>query len=195
MTHADLVARAARWLRYSCRLRASYLVGGQPYRYTAHCAVVFTELATSAMETPDAIGFCNRGLTSVLIECKTSRADFLKDGKKQHRRHCGMGNYRFILAPSGLLEPTEMLTGWGLLSVTGRRVTIDLDATERDTNRRAETQMLWSYCRRMQAAKTGSEDRQRKGHMTVCDWCKQSKRYTAGGTPAVVITADSGKGE
>ncbi len=155
-THVELVARAARWLRYSCQLRTGYRVSGEPRRETVRCAVVFCELVTSAPETPDAIGFANGGGTSVLIECKTSRADFHKDKTKWHRRGaCGMGDYRFIIAPDGLLTPAEMADDWGLLSVRGRRVRIERDATERWPSERlcfrpCETKMLWSYCRRMQ---------------------------------------------
>ncbi len=152
-THAELVVRAGRWLRHSCRVLASYEVGGKPYWIKLRCAVVFAELVTSASETPDAIGFANHGHTSILIECKTSRADFRKDTNKWHRQRegYGMGSYRFVMAPSGLLLPDEMPAGWGLLSVDGRRVTIERDAIERRRYRMHETQMLWSYCRRMQA--------------------------------------------
>lgn len=65
-THNRLVDVAAAWLRD---------------RYP----VVVTEIASSAGETPDALGIgCG---FSHLIECKASRADFLADQRKPWRQH------------------------------------------------------------------------------------------------------------
>lgn len=104
MTHDELVRKAACWLR-----RKGY-------------GVVFTEFRTCGSEEPDALGFNSRG--SCLVECKTSRSDFLVDFKKFHRRHPeeGMGNVRFFMTASGLLSPEELPAGWGLLEVRGARV-------------------------------------------------------------------------
>lgn len=108
-THADLVAIAGRWLRN-----------------TAGCTVVLEELcaATASGENPDAIGwYCARTL---LIECKTSRSDFLADRKKRFRADPsrGMGLYRYFLAPRGLISPAELPPRWGLLEVSGSRVSV-----------------------------------------------------------------------
>lgn len=104
-SHADLVERAARWLRN-----------------TAGCSFVATEIATNAWESPDAIGW--RNAATVVIECKTSRADFRADAKKPWRRGFdALGTYRYMMAPAGLLSADEMPDGWGLLEVRGRRVT------------------------------------------------------------------------
>jgi Holliday junction resolvase len=59
--HSDLVEIAEKWL-------------------LKRCGFAFTELSTHAQEIPDAIGF--KSGISILIECKTSRADFLADRKK-----------------------------------------------------------------------------------------------------------------
>jgi len=98
--HKELVQRAFSYLQFS--------IG---------CTVVFKERSTSATETPDAIGF--KGGFSYLIECKASRADFLADRKKLFRKclEQGMGYERYYMAPVGLLEPTEIPDGWGLLEV------------------------------------------------------------------------------
>ncbi|MCC4613638.1 hypothetical protein LL963_16325 [Xanthomonas campestris pv. esculenti] len=107
MTHAELVKTAGRWLRG-----------------TAGCSVVLEELcaATRNGENPDAIGwYCG---STLLIECKASRSDFLADRKK-HFRICpenGMGMYRYFMAPRGLLRADEMPERWGLLEVSGQRV-------------------------------------------------------------------------
>jgi hypothetical protein len=106
MTHAQLVQIATRWLR----------------RY--RCGVVLSEQACVNGEMPDAIGW-KRACHSVVVECKTSRADFLADLNKPFRRkpETGLGCERFYLAPAGLLAPGELPKGWGLLEVRGRDVT------------------------------------------------------------------------
>lgn len=111
MTHADLVSRAERWLRSK--------------RYN----VIATELRHSALETPDAIGF-NSGWYSTLIECKTSRSDFLADSKKVFRKNpqYGCGVLRYFMTEPGLISPDELYDKWGLLEVHGRKVVVVKDA-------------------------------------------------------------------
>ena len=106
MTHAALVQRAGRWLRNS---RA--------------CKVVFTELhAAFPIECPDAIGWRSGGW-SILLECKTSRADFLSDREKPFRKDGrGIGAERFYFALPGLIRREELPPGWGLLELRGNRV-------------------------------------------------------------------------
>lgn len=99
-THAELVTLAEGWL------------------WRQGCGLVFAELSTLATpETPDAIGF--RATTSILIECKATRADFLADKAKPFRQHPerGMGDWRFYLTPKGLIAPSELPQGWGLIEV------------------------------------------------------------------------------
>jgi hypothetical protein len=96
--HEVLVQAAVRWL-----LRA----GG--------CSIAFSEFATAGPEVPDAIGF--NCFTTIIIECKASRGDFLRDQKKTFRRrpYLGLGRERYYMAPGGMLKPEEMPDGWGLL--------------------------------------------------------------------------------
>ena len=105
-THADLVIRAERWLR---------AVG---------CGVTFREFvaATSSGEIPAAIGWRNG--TSILVECKVSRADFLADKNKRFRRQpeYGVGDWRIFLAPPDVIDVSDLPTGWGLLEVRGRKI-------------------------------------------------------------------------
>ena len=107
MTHSEIVNRAERWLRN-----------------TLYCRVVLTELTayTRSGETPDVIGWVNN--FSILVEAKTSRADFFADRKKHSRRHDlpALGQWRFYLTPPGLLKPEEIPHGWGLYEVRGRSV-------------------------------------------------------------------------
>ncbi len=100
MTHDDLVKRARRWLTS-----------------TARCRFVLTEMrSVYAYEEPDAIGW--RGTVSIVIECKTSRSDFMADKKKGAAKASKrLGAFRLYMTPPGLLKPEETPEGWGLLEV------------------------------------------------------------------------------
>lgn len=99
MTHADLVERAVRWLRG-----------------TMGCKLVLREMTGWGGEQADAIGW-NRN-TSVLVECKATRSDFLADAKKPWRQPIagvGMGVIRYYLTPPGLVRESELPEDWGLI--------------------------------------------------------------------------------
>lgn len=104
MTHAELVRRAARWLRT-----------------TARCTVVLVEHHGGSRTVPDAIGW--RGSYSVVVECKTSRSDFLRDRRKpsltSYAERPGFKCY--YLTEAGLLTPPDLPFGWGLLEVVATR--------------------------------------------------------------------------
>ncbi len=117
MTHADLVRRAARWLRT-----------------TMGCGVVLTEHA-AGREFPDAIGW--RRSSSIVVECKVSRSDFIRDRHKPSRAHYGArpGLRCYYLTPPGLLmgrmadgvtpQPFRPLPeGWGLLHAEPREIRV-----------------------------------------------------------------------
>jgi len=130
MTHSDLIERAAKWLRQG------------------H-AVVITEMGGS--EKADAIGFMAYGGTT-LIECKTSRADFLADQKKYCRRFAknGIGSHRYYLTPLGLLSIDEIPNAWGLLEVHGRQIHCLLKSAHfPELNFNQEQQILISLIRRI----------------------------------------------
>jgi hypothetical protein len=59
-----------------------------------------------------------------VIECKISRADFLADANKPFREKPdeGLGCERLYLAAAGLIAPTELPPGWGLLEYANREV-------------------------------------------------------------------------
>lgn len=106
MTHTELCHKAEKWLMKK------------------GCAFAFRELraVTGHSEEPDAIGF-KTGF-SIMIECKISRSDFLSDKKKIFRRipKCGMGQYRFYMAPEGIIKPEDLLEKWGLITVNEKGV-------------------------------------------------------------------------
>lgn len=108
-THADLVARAGRWLKNDRR-----------------CAVVFTEHVCQAVdEFPDAIGWKPSGW-SIKVECKASKADFYKDRAKPfNKADRGMGGELYYMAPVGLLTKEDVRkVGAGLIGVKGRRLLV-----------------------------------------------------------------------
>jgi hypothetical protein len=136
MTHAQLVEKAVRWLRW--------------YR----CGVVLSEQACASGEMPDAIGW-KQACHSVLVECKITRADFLADRAKPFRRkpEKGVGSERFYLTPPNLIKPEEMPAGWGLLELRRRRIEM-LQASAKNlrtaTGFRYEMNLLLASLRRVE---------------------------------------------
>lgn len=130
LTHKQLVEHARKWL---CRKHS----------------VVITEVV-SLGETPDALGWTSD--YSTMIECKSSRSDFLNDAKKLSRRYTeyGVGLYRYYMTPKGLLKPDELPENWGLLEV-GETQIREIKKPERfsDVNRTMETRLLVSVLRRI----------------------------------------------
>lgn len=103
MTHKDLVQLAYKWVLKN-----------------ASCGIAFKEFVSSnnSGECPDVIGFGSYE-HSVLIEVKVSRSDFIADRKKRFRKEpkLGMGRYRFMCVPKGLITKDELPDNWGLIVV------------------------------------------------------------------------------
>lgn len=110
LTHAQLVSRAARWLRN-----------------TRRCSVVMVETGCWLTQIPDAIGWDWRG-RSIAVECKVSVADFRADA---HKTNPPIGRRRFFMTPPWLLTARALPDGHGLLEVHGRRVRVIREATMR----------------------------------------------------------------
>jgi hypothetical protein len=104
--HAQLVVRAADWLR--CRYG---------------CGIVLSEQYCATGEVPDVIGW-KASCQSVLVECKVSRGDFLADAGKPFRLHPedALGGRRLYCAPAGMIAREELPKHWGLLECKGREV-------------------------------------------------------------------------
>ena len=171
MTHAKLVDSAVRWLR--------------SYR----CGVVLSEQACASGEVPDAIGW-KRACHSVVVECKVSRADFLVDREKPFRKKSdlAMGCERFYLTPARLVRPEEIPTGWGLLELKGREVTIIRPSARNlrsATGFRYEMNLLLASLRRVEV---------RIEPQTITDFLKWKNRmaeYNRGAVEGVVaVTAE-----
>ena len=99
LTHNFLVKRAIKWL----------------YSYGCGFAVGEVRSLTVSGEIPDAIGF--KSNQSILVECKVSRADFLKDKNKYFRQNSktGMGNLRIYLCPKDVIKIEDLPKKWGLM--------------------------------------------------------------------------------
>ncbi len=95
---------------------------GQTETAPAGCMVAGAELNTG-VSIPDAFGWGWRG--THVVECKTTRRDFLKDCAKWHRQQYhadyAIGQYRWYVAPSGVITPEDDLNGWGLMEIQGTR--------------------------------------------------------------------------
>ena len=133
MKHSTLVAMGVRWL-------------------SRQCSVVLYEFATPAEENPDVIGWAP-GAGSVLIECKLSRSDFLRDAGKTVRKNprAGMGQRRYYLSPVDVIEVKDLPAKWGLLWVVRGQVIVKREARGHpERNLAAEVRFLSSMLRRAQ---------------------------------------------
>lgn len=135
MTHTELVARAQRWLR-----------GSQRHQ------VVLAEISHNMVsESPDVIGW-KYGGHCTLVECKTTRSDFLRDAKKSFRKTGGMGEDRWYATPPGLLKIADISMRWGLVELTNKNARIVLRPTpfsSLERNVRGETNCLISAVQRV----------------------------------------------
>lgn len=149
LTHSRLCARAVRWLKTS-----AVYPGYKDRPNTTRCGVVLSELRCTSYEIPDAIGWAQGGSQSFLVECKTSRSDFRADQNKTFRKHphLGMGNYRYYMAPAGVIPLDDVPDCWGLLEYGARgHITVRRIATRQLEHCHAsEMSMLWSALRRVQ---------------------------------------------
>lgn len=153
MQHSTLVAMGVRWL------------GRQ-------CSVVLYEFSTPADENPDVIGWVP-GAGSVLIECKLSRTDFLKDAMKMFRKNprVGMGHRRYYLCPAELIQVKDLPAKWGLLWASKGQIIVMREARGHAArNLAAEIYFLSSMLRRAQI---------RIGSRPLSEWLRGENRLEA----------------
>lgn len=129
--HRDMCKRAAKWLRG-----------------TMGCNIAVWEVTAAANEKPDAIGW--HPYKSTLVECKTSRSDFLRDKLKYHKRtpESGMGEYRYYLCPPDVIKVDDLPPCWGLLYLKTGRVTVIKKAEWQASHKDNERTFLVSILRR-----------------------------------------------
>jgi hypothetical protein len=110
-------------------------------------------------EIPDVLAFRGGG-DSLLIECKVSRTDFLRDKYKPFRMHpeMGMGMYRMYVTAPGVLMDGELADRWLAVEVDGSEIVkltafgslaVDTEHVFGERNMQAELACLYSYIRRM----------------------------------------------
>lgn len=121
MTHAELLRHAERWLRGT--QRCNVVLVEQPHAYLP--------------EIPDAIGWCHNprdvGTACHVVEAKVSVSDCRADHRKRHAKLGeSMGDFRWVLAPRGVLTPDTLPPMHGLLEVRGSRVFVVKHAPPRD---------------------------------------------------------------
>ena len=146
MTHDELVMRAVKWLKTPVSARNPVPISEyDKMHYKPACGVAIPELVSGNYgEIPDAFGWDRDN--SWLIECKTSRADFLADRRKLRT---GIGEYHFYMCPPDLIKPIEVPGEWGLLYCYPKKVSVVIWAgRRRDRNIRGEMAMMYSLLRR-----------------------------------------------
>ncbi len=107
ITHTQCVNISAVWLSNQ-KTMSDYRV-----------KIVLTEMVgyasmTLNSELPDVLGIWGNAST-VNIECKVSRSDFLNDKKKYHDHP--YGNYKLYACPTGMISPEEIPEAWGLIYI------------------------------------------------------------------------------
>jgi hypothetical protein len=166
MQHSTLVSLGVRWL-------------------TRQCSVVLYEFAAAGRENPDVIGWAT-GAESILIECKLTRSDFLRDSAKGVRKipNAGMGRRRYYLCPTGVIQVKDLPARWGLLWAEKGQVTIAREARGcPERNLGAEVRFLSAMLRRAQI---------RIGARPLSEWLRGENRLEAkrGIPPNTNRTAD-----
>lgn len=126
--HYQLCCEGAKWLfrsrrnRDKCKKKDCY--NPQSCRSCSPCYYVAVELNVCCGDNPDVWGY--GGGESVVIEVKTSHADFLADRKKwcrgveAERMDMQSGKYKWYLCPKGIIKPEELPPKWGLLYWNGK---------------------------------------------------------------------------
>ena len=150
--------------------------------------MVLYEFATEAAENPDVIGWA-LGAGSILIECKLSRSDFIKDAAKIVRRNprAGMGQRRYYLCPPDLIQVKDLPAKWGLLWASKGQVIVKREARGcPDRNLAAEVQFLSSMLRRAQI---------RIGTRPLSEWLRGENRFEAKRGIPPVKTSGNPEGE
>lgn len=133
--------------------------------------MVLYESAATKGEIPDVIGWA--GTASVMIECKVSRSDFLRDAAKKPRKkpEVGMAHRRYYLSPANVLQVEDLPPRWGLLWAEKNRITVKREARGfPQRNLLSEVQFLSSMLRRAQI---------RIGTRPLSEWLRGENRFEA----------------
>lgn len=140
--HYELCCLGARWLR--SRKNCEPCDGRWKY--------VAVEVCVNGCENPDIWAF--NGWSTIVVEVKVSRSDFLNDQKKYWHlpgnEECLAGNYRYYLTPKGLLTADDLPEGVGLLEYDGKDIMRVIRARRRPVSNHADGIIMASILRREQ---------------------------------------------
>lgn len=138
--HYQLCCECAKWLR----ARKNCERWETPWKYIA--------VEQNVYGTENADVWATNGWSSIVVEVKTSRADFHADFKKKYRtdvwRDQVPGNYRYFLTPKGLISSEELPENHGLLEWDGNKISRVVPASYRKVTNRADLIYLSSILRR-----------------------------------------------
>jgi hypothetical protein len=106
LTHNELIVEAVKWLEQVGR-----------------CKLILKE-SQGFVEHPDVIGFTN--VTSITVEAKASRSDYLRDKKKFSRKDSdhAYGQHRYYICEPGTITIPDLPDKWGLLYTSHHGITI-----------------------------------------------------------------------
>ena len=138
VSHDELSLIVAKWLKKHSQ---NILI--------PNCATIAVDMKTIEEEKPDVIGW--NGCSSIMIEVKVGRGDFLQDFKKPFRKYPekGVGQYRYYCCPDGLIKENEIPEKWGLLYLNDKnKIEIIKVAEIQRANMIAERNILISLIRR-----------------------------------------------
>jgi len=138
VSHDELSLIVAKWLKKHSQ---NILI--------PNCATIAVDMKTIEEEKPDVIGW--NGCSSIMIEVKVGRGDFLQDFKKPFRKYPekGVGQYRYYYCPDGLIKENEIPEKWGLLYLNDKnKIEIIKVAEIQRANMIAERNILISLIRR-----------------------------------------------
>jgi hypothetical protein len=133
-----------------CSIAAKWLKKHSKNVIIPNCPTVVSEFYTSNVsgEIPDVLGWCY--WTSVLIEVKISRQDFLADKNKPFRLEPekGMGEFRYYCCPTGVISEEDLPENWGLLYYQDNKIHIVSIANRQSASLIDERTALLSIIRR-----------------------------------------------
>ena len=121
--------------------------------YNRACMYSTVEIVCCGAELTDVWG--TTGDLTVLIEVKTSRADFLADKRKYARSKVAeelnqqIGNYRYYLCPEGVITEEDLPENWGLLVYDGKKIRMLKMANKVDSSTSMELLLITSIMRRI----------------------------------------------
>lgn len=123
--HYDLCRKAAAFLRNKKNQEHTRQMKRCPEDSGWHSPWLWSAVEMMTPGTENCDVWATNGRESVVVEVKVSRADFLRDRKKRHlqpgNEHLLSGNFRYYLAPEGVIGEEDLPEDYGLLVWDGKK--------------------------------------------------------------------------